>query len=115
MGLYINESVLFSESDAEESRLKQILDKKFATYFMKDVDFSLGSSFEWNHRPDGNLSVHVSQQAFSEHTASRFGLEDCNRVPLMIPYRSGCPIDSIPDPDPDDPDLPKRKASYQSI
>ena len=33
----------------------------------------------------------------------------------MTPYRSGCPIDSIPDPDPDDPDLPKCKAAYQSI
>ena len=82
---------------------------------MGDADFFLGSSFEWNRRPYGNLSVHVSQKEFSEHTAPRFGLKYCNWVPLVTPYFSGCPIDSIPDPDPDDPDLPKCKATYQSI
>ena len=33
----------------------------------------------------------------------------------MTPYRPGFPIDSIPDTDPDNPDLPKCKATYQSI
>ena len=33
----------------------------------------------------------------------------------MTLYRSGCPIDYIPDPDPDNPDLLKRKYVYQSI
>ena len=33
----------------------------------------------------------------------------------MNPYCLGCPINSIPDPEPDDPDLPKRKSAYQSI
>ena len=91
---------------------------------MGGADFFLGSSFEWNWLPDRNLSVQVSQQVFTEHTASRFGLKDCNCVPLMTPYRSGCPTDSIPDPDPDNPDypeypdypdLPKFKAAYQYI
>ena len=75
---------------------------------MGDANFSLGLSFEWNRRHDGHLSVHISQQEFYEHTAYLFGLEDCNRVPLMTPYRLGCPIDSIPDPDPEDPNLPKK-------
>ena len=33
----------------------------------------------------------------------------------MTKYRSGWHINSIPDPESDDPDLPKRKASYKSI
>ena len=33
----------------------------------------------------------------------------------MTPYCSGLPIDSIPDPDPDNPDLLKHKAAYHSI
>ena len=53
--------------------------------------------------------------AFSDHTASRFFLKYCNRVPLMTTYRSGFPINSIPNLDPDNPNLPKRKATYQSI
>ena len=85
---------------------------------MGDYDFFLGSSLECNRRPDRNLSVRVSQQSFAEHTAYCFGLKDCNRVPLMTPYHSGFPIDSIYDTDPDNPDnpdLPKRKSTYQSI
>ena len=82
---------------------------------MGDADFFLGSSFEWNFCPDGHHSIYVSQQAFAKHTASRSGIEDCNRVPLMTSFRLGCPIDSIPDLDPDDPDLLKRKSAYQSI
>ena len=33
----------------------------------------------------------------------------------MTPYRSGKPIDSIPDADPTDPDLKRRMKVYQSI
>ena len=82
---------------------------------MGDEDFFLGSSFEWNWHPDGNISVHVYQQNNSKHTASHFGLKYCNHAPLMTPYISGCPIDYIPDPDPDNPDLTKYKAAYQYI
>ena len=82
---------------------------------MGNADFSLGSSYQWNCYSDGNLSVHVSQQVFTNHIISWFGLEACNHVPPMTPYRSGWPIDSTTDPDTDEPDLPKHKASYQSI
>ena len=118
VGLYVDDFVFFSESDPEESRFKQLLNNKVTTDFMGDTDFFLGSSLEWNHRPDGQLSAQVSQQVFTKHTASCFVLEDRNRVPLMTPYRLGCPIDSTPDPNPidsNDPEPPKRKSTYQSI
>ena len=105
----------FSESDAEESRFKKSPNENVATDFMCDADFFLISSFKWNRSPDKKISVHVSQQAFSKHTASCFGLKDRNRVPLMNPYRLGYPIDSIPNPEPEYPDLPKCKDVYQSI
>ena len=115
MGLYVNDFLFFSESDSEESRLKRLINNKVTTDFMGDAEFFLESSFECNIRPNVHLLVHVSQQVFGEHTASHFGLEDCNRVPLMTTYCSGCPIDSIPDLDPDNPDLLKRKSAYQYI
>ena len=115
MGIYVGDFVFLLESDAEESCFKQILSDKVTTDFMGDADNFLRSSFKWNLRPDGNLSVHVSQQASAEHTASRFGLEGYNWVPLVTPYHSGCPIDSIPYLEPYNHDLTKRKASYQYI
>ena len=115
VGLCIENFVFFLYLDAEESCFKKLLNEKVTTNFMGDSDFFLESSFKWNWRPDGNLSVHVSQQGFSRNTTSRFGLKDYNYVSLMTPYRTDCPIDSIPNPDPDKPDLPKCNAVYQYI
>ena len=109
VGLYTDNLVLFSESDTKESRFKKILNEKFTTDFMGNTDFFLGSSFEWNWRPDEKKSFHVSQQDFTDHTDSHFGIKDCNRIPLMTPYRSGCHIDSIPDTDPDDLTYPNTR------
>ena len=94
VGLYVDYCVFLFKSDAEKSCFKRLPNDKFTT----DADL-----------------VHVFHQACTEDTASRFGLKDCNWVPHMTPYSSGCHIDSIPDPEPEDPDLPKRKATYQSI
>ena len=46
VGLYIDDFVFFSESDAEESRLKHLLNKKVTPDFMGDADFFLGTLFE---------------------------------------------------------------------
>ena len=115
VGLYVDAFVFFLKLNAEESRFNKLLNKQVSTKFMGDADFFLRSSFKRNRRPYGNLSVHVSQQAFSDHIASRFGFKYLNRDTLMTPYFTGFSIDSIPDPDPDNPDLPKLKADYQSI
>ena len=82
---------------------------------MGDVDFFLGTAFTWKRHESGHLSVHLCQSAFAEYTAHRFGVDKMNRTPNMTPYRSGMPIDSIPPPDPNDPDGPRRKKVYQSI
>ena len=91
VGLHANDFISFTESNSEESCFKCLLNDKVTTDFMGDANFFLGSSFEWNRRPGGHLSVHVSQQAFVEHASSCFRIKDCNWVPLMTPYRSGCP------------------------
>ena len=46
IGLYVDDFFSFSESDAEESRFKKLLNKKVATDFMGDSDLFLGSSFK---------------------------------------------------------------------
>ena len=46
VGLYVNDFVFFSGSDAEESCFKHLLNEKVTTHFMGNIDFFLGSSFE---------------------------------------------------------------------
>ena len=115
IGLYVDDFVFYSTSDAEEELFRQVLQSQVTVDFMGDVDYFLGSAFLWKRHSNGHVSVHLSQSAFTEHTAHRFGLDRFKRVPNMTPYRSGLPIDSLPPPPPDDPDLKRRKKIYQGI
>ena len=82
---------------------------------MVNVDYFLGTAFNWLQRADSNISVRLCQSIFSEFTANFFSLHTVNKVPNMTPYRSGFPIDSIPPVDPLDPDLPRQKKSIKVL
>jgi hypothetical protein len=107
--------VFYSEDPDAEKEFERQLKQKVVVDFMGDVDYFLGTAFTWKHLPGGHLSVHLCQLAFTEYTAHRFAIDRYNRTPNMTPYRSGLPIDSIPMPDPKDPDLKQRTKVYQSI
>ncbi|KAL7459292.1 hypothetical protein ACHAWC_010958 [Mediolabrus comicus] len=115
IGVYVDDFVFYSTNDAEEELFRQVLQSRVTVDFMGDVDYFLGSAFLWQRHSNGHVSVHLSQSAFTEHTAHRFGLDRFKRVPNMTPYRSGLPIDSLPPPAPNDPDLKRRTKVYQGI
>jgi len=115
VGIYVDDFVFYSTSDEEEELFRQSLQSKVTVDFMGDVDYFLGSAFLWKRHANGHVSVHMSQSAFTEHTAHRYGLDKFQRVPNMTPYRSGLPIDSLPPADANDPDLKRRTKLYQGI
>ena len=55
------------------------------------------------------------QSAFIDYAAHRFDINTMNPVPNMTPYLSSMPIDSIPPPPANDPDLACRKTVYQQV
>ena len=63
----------------------------------------------------GKSSVHLFQLELTEFNAHWFSVHTAKKVPNMIPYCSGFPIDSIPPIDPLYPDLPRQKQAYQGI
>ena len=81
---------------------QKILATHIKVDFMGDADYFFGTAFTWKRLPDEHISVHLCQSAFTEYTATRFGIDDMNQVPNMSPYRSGYPIDAIPPSDPHD-------------
>ena len=115
IGLYVDDFVFYSKSDAEEELFRQVFQSQVNVDFMGDVDYFLGSAFLWKRHDDGNISVHMSQSAFTEHTAHRYGLDNFKRVSNMTPYRSDLPIDSLPPSPLNDPDLKRRTKVYQGI
>ena len=115
IGLYVDDFVFFSASQQEEDLFKAIFASKLKVDFMGAVDFFLGTAFTWSTQDDGEISVHLCQSAFTEYTAHRFSVDKMNQTPNMTPYRSGYPIDSIPQADLNDPDLKRRTKCYQQI
>jgi hypothetical protein len=105
IGIYVDDFIFFSEHPAEEENFKLAMKDCTAPIdWMGTVDYFLGTAFNWKRHADGNLSVLLTQSAFVEYSAHRFAIDKLNPVPNMTPYRSGMPIDSIPPPDPKDPD-----------
>eukprot|EP00804_Cyclotella_cryptica_P021483 CCRYP_005804-RA/>CCRYP_005804-RA protein AED:0.39 eAED:0.32 QI:0/-1/0/1/-1/1/1/0/524 len=117
VGLYVDDFVFFSEDANEENIFKRALTQasNVKIDFMGTVDYFLGTAFNWKRHADGNLSVLLSQSAFIEYAAHRFAINKLTPTPNMTPYRSGIPIDSIPPPDPKDPDLKRRTKCYQGL
>lgn len=118
VGLYVDDMVYYSTSDASEKRFEEILSSQFTISFMGIVNWFLGTHFTWLTLPDGNLSVHLSQVAFAQNLVERYRQNNINPNPRATPYRSGLPIDSIQGTTPDkmtDPSFIRLREQYQSI
>jgi len=77
--------------------------------FMGPVSYFLGCRYVWTRHPDGELSVHISQEGFIDAILDKFGMTHCKSA--HTPFRSGLPIDRIPQ---DDNLQPDQRASIQS-
>ena len=55
---------------------------------MGDVDWFLGQRYEWHRSIDGEVSCHISQEAFIDELLDKHGMVDSKLA--KTPYRSGC-------------------------
>jgi len=107
--LYVDDFIFYSTEPEEEKRSKEELAKYIKVKFMGDVDYFLGTAFTWMcHDNNNHIYVHLTQTAYTEFSAHRFGVDRMNIVPNMTPYQSGISIDSILSPDPSDLDLTRQ-------
>ena len=116
LGIYVDDFVYFSTDPAVERQFEQLLAKYVTVDFMGTVEWFLGTHFQWSSAPD-NVSVHMNQTGFAAHLVEANNVHTRNITPDATPYRSGLPIDAIPESDePDDcPALIERKRHYQSV
>jgi hypothetical protein len=63
---------------------------------MGDAEFFLGLKFDWIMSDDGHVDCRISQEAYAHTIVNELGLSQANINPLMTPFRSGFPIDTIP-------------------
>jgi hypothetical protein len=82
---------------------------------MGKVSHFLGIEFTWYHKDDGNISVNLTQQSFTETLLESLGCSFASCSSFTSPYRSGLSIDSIPMVDMPTSDRNKLRLQYQSI
>ena len=119
IGIYVDDFVYFSLSDAVEERFEKLLSKDLKVTFMGVATWFLGTHLTWLSQADGHISVHLSQEAFAQNLVERHRQHTINHNPQATPYRSGLPIDSIPDnaaeTDENEPSFLRRRTQYQSV
>ena len=64
--------------------------------FSNEVDFFLGIKIDCCRHVDGNVTIHLSQTAFIEALLHSHSLHTDDVNTVQSPYRSGYPVDSIP-------------------
>ena len=66
------------------------------TTFDGDISHFLGINFTNIRHDDGHLSIHLTQEAFTDTLVQKAGLDGPDSATAPTPYRSGYPIDKIP-------------------
>jgi hypothetical protein len=82
---------------------------------MGQVSHFLGIEFTWHHSSDGNVSVNLTQQSFTENLLESLGHSTDSVSTFTTPYQSGISIDTIPNADMSVFDHDKLRLQFQSL
>jgi len=115
VGIYVNDIIYFSACDSVERFFEASLSTIGLVDFMGQVSLFLGIEFSWIHHPDGNITVHLTQQSFAETLIESMGFEDVSPSTFLTPYRSGLPIDSVLHESMTSSDRDALRLTYQSL
>ena len=96
LGLYVDDFVYFSTSNAVEQEFEKLFSSKIEMTLNGPVTHFLGIKFSTIHHDDGNITTKLSQEAFVDTLQTQAGLDEEAVSEPLTPYRSGCPIDTIP-------------------
>ena len=94
LGLYVDDFVSISASTKVESKFETVFGYKIKTTFNGPVTHFLGITFTTERR---SVSISLSQLPFVESLLQNHGLDSDAVNPTPSPFKSGLPIDSIPD------------------
>ena len=95
-GLYVDNFVYFSESDAVERQFEKDFSATMDMELNGPVSHFLGIKYTTTHHPDGHVSVKMSQEAFVEALRQQADLEGDGVTKPLTPYRSRYAINTTP-------------------
>jgi hypothetical protein len=115
VGIYVDDIIYFSSNNKVERKFEELLSTIGNVDFMGQVTHFLGIEFTWDHLADGNLSVYLTQQSFTESLLDSLGYQSTTTSLYITPYRSSISIDSIPTQDMLPNECNKLRLQYQSL
>lgn len=62
---------------------------------MGDAEWYVGMKFDWKTLPDGSVNCCISQEGYAAAIVEEMGIFTANKTPLVTPFRSGLPVDTI--------------------
>jgi hypothetical protein len=115
IGIYVDDIIYFSASDAVEKCFEEKLATIGSVYFMGQVSLFLGTEFSWVTHADGHISVSLTQQSFAETLVESLGLDHIEQSTFLTPYCSGHSIDTVPEVSMSSSDRDALRLKYQSL
>jgi len=79
-----------------EQFFRTALSQKIKVEFLGDAEWYIGIKFDWHRSSDGTLTCRLSQEGYASAIVEEMGLSSANKCPMMTPFRSGLPVDTIP-------------------
>ena len=101
MGLFVDDCIYFSESDAVEAEFERRMkeDTTLGIDFDGPIKHFLGLNVDCQQDDDGDIDIFISQPHDTEELIKLAGLESAATCNKPTPYRSGHPVDAVPDLD----------------
>ena len=97
VGLYVDDFIFFSKSPMVEEKFQTEFAKQVTKVtFSPQVDYFLGIKFDCSRQSQDQVTIKLSQAAFAENLLIQHNMHTDDINSVQSPFRSGYPIDSIP-------------------
>ena len=115
LGLFVDDFIFFSESPSVESKFQELFGQHYKVDFDPEVTHFLGIKFTNITHPDGHVDIYMTQPKDSADLIEKAGLDQPQTKTVQTPYRSGFPVDTIPDMDMSQSDRDKTNKKLQEL
>lgn len=101
VGMYVDDFLYFSTDPTVEQAFEQMITTKtnLQVDFNGPLHHFLGIKFSHIKHDDGNLTIHLSQEADIQQLLQDNNMHTSSTITKPTPYRSGHPVDSVPTAD----------------
>ena len=96
LGLYVDDFLYFSKSKQVEEKYKREFIKKIDIDWNGQIDYFLGIKFQCKHHENNDVSILLSQEAFTDSLVDLAQLQSDDITTPETPYGSGYTDDNIP-------------------